>query len=134
MLFVLSLLPALKQQFNELVDGKVNQIEIKNRTYCFYNDMINLRSLESNLLKINKKHYKVIDIYYIGYITIKKIGDCENIHSVNPLYLLVNHASGYIEERNGNKYLIFDDFVNENKGLLKNMQMFGMELKTKSKQ
>ena len=134
MLFVLSLLPALKQQFNELVDGKVNQIEIKNRTYCFYNDMINLRSLESNLLKINKKHYKVIDIYYIGYITIKKIGDCENIHSVNPFYLLVNHASGYIEEKNGNKYLIFDDSVNESKWLLKNTQMFGMELKRKSKQ
>ena len=55
------------------------------------------------------------------------------------MYLLVNHASGYIElnsveEKNGNKYLIFDDSANENKGLLKNMQMFGMELKTKSKQ
>ena len=99
--------------------GKVKQIEIKNRTYYFYNDMINLKNFESNLLKIDKKHYKGIDIYYIGYITIKKIGDCENIHSVNPLYLLVNHASGYIEEKNGNKYLIFDDSVNENKGLLK---------------
>ena len=98
--------------------GKVKQIEIKNRTYYFYNDMINLKNFESNLLKIDKKHYKGIDIYYIGYITIKKIGDCENIHSVNPLYLLVNHASGYIEEKNGNKYLIFDDSVNENKGLL----------------
>ena len=53
-------------------------------------------------------------------ITIKKIGDCENIHSVNPLYLLVNHASGYIEEKKGNKYyLIFDDSVNEKKALLK---------------
>ena len=41
------------------------------------------------------------------------------IFSVSPLYLLVNHASGYIEEKNGNKYLIFDDSVNENKGLLK---------------
>ena len=81
--------------------------------------MIDLKNFESNLLKINKKHYKGIDIYYIGYITIKKIGDCENIHSVNPLYLLVNHASGYIEEKNGNKYLIFDDSVNENKELLK---------------
>ena len=99
--------------------GKVKQIEIKNRTYYFYNDMINLKNFESNLLKIDKKHYKGIDIYYIGYITIKKIGDCENIHSVNPLYLLVNHASGYIEEKNGNKYLIFDDSVNENKELLK---------------
>ena len=99
--------------------GKVKQIEIKNRTYYFYNDMINLKNFDSNLLKIDKKHYKGINIYYIGYITIKKIDDCENIHSVNPLYLLVNHASGYIEEKNGNKYLIFDDSANENKGLLK---------------
>ena len=114
--------------------GKVKPIEIKNRTCYFYSDIINLKNLKSNLLKINKKHYKGIDIYYNGYITIKKIDDCENIHSVNPLYLLVNHASGYIEEKNGNKYLIFDDSVNENKALLKNMQMFGMELKTKSKQ
>ena len=81
--------------------------------------MINLKNFESNLLKIDKKHYKGIDIYYIGYITIKKIGDCENIHSVNLLYLLVNHASGYIEEKNGNKYFIFDDSVDKNKGLLK---------------
>ena len=95
--------------------GKVKQIEIKNRTYYFYNDMINLKNFESNLLKIDKKHYKGIDIYYIGYITIKI-------------------AREYIEEKNGNKYLIFDDSVNENKALLKNMQMFGMELKTKSKQ
>ena len=99
--------------------GKVKQIEIKNRTYYFYNDMINLKNFESNLLKIDKKHYKGIDIYYIGYITIRKIGDCENIHSVNPLYLLIKQASGYFEEKNGNKYLIFDYSVNENKGLPK---------------
>ena len=114
--------------------GKVKQIEIKNRTYYFYNDMINLKNFESNLLKIDKKHYKGIDIYYIGYITIKKIGDCENIHSVNPLYLLVNHASGYIEEKNGNKYLIFDDSVNENKALLKRQADYwdGIQDKIKS--
>ena len=82
------------------------------------------------MLKIDKKHYKGIDIYCAVYITIKKICDCENIHSVNPLYLHVNHASRYIEEKNG----YIDDSVHENKGLLKNMQMFGMELKTKSKQ
>ena len=52
-------------------------------------------------------------------LQLKKIGDCENIHSVNPLYLLVNYVSEYIEEKNGNKYLIFDDSVNENKVLLK---------------
>ena len=49
------------------------------------------------------------------------------------MYLLINHASGYIEEENGNKYLIFDS-TDENKELLKNTMMFGMELKTKSKQ
>ena len=56
------------------------------------------------------------------------------IFSVNPLYLLINHASRYIEEKNGNKYLIFDDSVNGNKGLLKNMQMLVMELKIKSRE
>ena len=99
--------------------GEVKQINIKNRTYYFYNDIIDLKNFDARLLKIDKKSYKNIGIYNIGYITIKKIDDCENIYSVNPLYLLVNHASGYIEEKNGNKYLIFDDSVNENKGLLK---------------
>ena len=79
--------------------GEVKQINIKNRTNYFYNDIINLKDFDSNLLKIDKKHYKKINIYYIGYITIKKIDDYENINSVNPLSLLVNHASGYIEEK-----------------------------------
>ena len=48
---------------------------------------------------------------------------------MNHLYLLIDHASGYIEEKNGNKYLVFDS-ADENKGVLKNTQMFGMELKT----
>ena len=77
--------------------GKVRQINIENRTYYFYNDIIDLKKIESNLLKIDKKSYKNIGIYNIGYITIKKIDDCKNIHSVNPLYLLVNHASRYIK-------------------------------------
>ena len=53
--------------------GKVKQIEIKNRTYYFYNDIINIEEFDSNLLKIEKNSYKDIDIYYIGYITIKKV-------------------------------------------------------------
>ena len=87
--------------------GEVKQIMIKNRTYYFY-DMINLKDFESGLLKIDQKHYKGINIYYIGYIRIKKIDDCENIYSVNPLYLLINYANGCIEGKNGNKYLVFD--------------------------
>ena len=55
--------------------GRVKEINIKNRTYYFFNDMINIRVFDSNLLKIDKKSYKNIDIYYIGYILIKKIDD-----------------------------------------------------------
>ena len=51
---------------------------------------------------------------------------------MNPLYLLVNHANGYIGQKGVNKYLIFDS-TDENKELLKNTMMFGMESKTKSK-
>ena len=110
--------------------GETKQIDIKNRSYYFYNNLIDLEDFDAKLLKIDKKSYKNIDIYYIGYITIKKIDDYESIYSVNPLYLRINHASGYIEEKNGNKYLIFDS-VDENKEVLKNTHMFGMELKTK---
>ena len=81
--------------------GKIRQINIK-----------------SNLLKIEKKSYKSIVIYNIGYITIKKIDYCENINSVNPLYLNITHASGYIEEKDVNKYLVFDS-TDENKELIK---------------
>ena len=88
--------------------GTVKQINIKNWTYYFYNDIIDLESFDSSLLKLDKKSYKDIGIYNIGYITIKKIGDCKNIYSVNPLYLGITHANGYIEEMGVNKYLIFD--------------------------
>ena len=53
--------------------GKIKQINIKNRTYYFYNDIINLKNFESNLLRIDRKLYKNIGIYNIGYITIKKL-------------------------------------------------------------
>ena len=88
--------------------GVVKKINIKNRTYYFYTDIINLKNFKLKLLKIDKRSYKNIGIYNIGYITIKKIDDCENVYSVNPLYLPINQASGYIEEKGVNKYLIFD--------------------------
>ena len=109
---------------------EVKQINIKNRTYHFYSDIIDVKDFDAKFLKIDKTSYKNIDIYYIGYIASKKIDDYESIYSVNPLYLRINYERGYIEEKNGNKYLIFDS-VDENKGVLKNTQMFGMELKTK---
>ena len=66
--------------------------------------MINIRNFDSNLLKINKKSYKNIGIYYIGYITMKDT-DYVNIHSVNSLYFIIDKADGYVENKNGNKYL-----------------------------
>ena len=48
----------------------------------------------------------------------KKIDGYGNIYSVNPLYLTINHASGYIEEKEMNKYLVFNS-TDENKELLK---------------
>ena len=56
----------------------IKQIKIKNRTYCFYNDIIDLENFDSSLLKLDKKSYRDIGIYNIGYFTIKKIGDCKN--------------------------------------------------------
>ena len=87
--------------------GNIKQINIKNRTYYFFNDMINIKDFDSSLLKIDKNSYKNIGIYNIGYITIKKIDDYKNIHSINPLYLMIGEVIGHIEENNGNKYIIF---------------------------
>ena len=63
--------------------------------------MINIQVFDSNLLKIDKKLYKNIDIYYIGYIAIKKVDDYENIYSVNPFYLIFGELDGHIEEKMG---------------------------------
>ena len=79
--------------------GQVKEINIKSQTYYFFEDMISIKNFHSNLLKTDKKSYKDIDIYYIGYITIKKFGDCENTHSVNPVYLIIHSATGYFKEK-----------------------------------
>ena len=98
--------------------GEIKQINIKNRTYYFYNDITDIKNFDGWLLKIDKKSYKNIGIYNIGYTTIKKIDDCKNIRSVDPLYLLIAHVNGYIEEKAVDKYLVFDS-TDENKELLK---------------
>ena len=78
--------------------GEIKQLNIKNQTYYFFNDMININNFQSNLLTIDKKLHKDVDIYFIGYITIKKFGDCENIRSLNPLYLIIHSATGYFKK------------------------------------
>ena len=109
----------IKQQIIN-INGNIKQINIKNQTCYFFNDMINIKDFDSRLLKqtVIQKSYKNIGIYNIGYITIKKIDDYENIHSVNPLYLMIGKVIGHVEESNENKYLIFDS-TDENKEVLK---------------
>ena len=81
--------------------GEVKKINIKNRTYYFFDDMIDIKTFHGDLLKIDKKPYKDADIYYIGYITVKKFSDCENILSVNPLYSIIH--SGHFKEKYSKK-------------------------------
>ena len=102
-------------------------MNINNRTHYFYNDLINIRDFDPKLLKLDRKSYKKIDIYYIGYVTKKPE---YNINSVNPFYLLVNRIDGFIEEKGKNKYLNIA-FTERNNEVLKNMQKFGVELKIK---
>ena len=82
--------------------GITKQMNIKNRTSYFYNEMINVKNFDPNLLKLDQKTPKDVIIYYIGYVTKK---DEYKINSVNPPYLLVNRIDGFIEEKEGDKYL-----------------------------
>ena len=88
--------------------GRTKQINIKNRTYYFYNEIIDLENLDAKLLKTDQKPYKDIGIYNIGHVMKKKIDDCMNINSANPLYLNITHSNRYVEEKGIDKYLIFD--------------------------
>ena len=109
----------LKRQFKELKNGKSK----KNQTYYFHNDIINVEESDSDLLKIGKKSYEYIDIYYIGYVKFTKVDDSENIDSVNTLYLKTGKVDGHIEcnsikEKNRSTYLAFDS-IDENNEVLK---------------
>ena len=84
--------------------GEVKEINIKSLTYYYFDDMVDIRNFHSNLLKIDKKSYRDINIYNIGYNTIKRLSNCicdcdcvcdfENIYSVKQLYLIIHSATG----------------------------------------
>ena len=83
--------------------GRIRQINFKYRTCYFYIDQINLKDFNARLLKVDKKNYKETGIYYIDYVTVKKITNCKNINSVNPLYLMIDKMIGHFKEKSGNK-------------------------------
>ena len=107
---------------------KIRQINIKSRTSYFYNDQINQKDFDASMLKIDKKKYKETNAYYIGYVSFKEIANCNNINSVNPLYLMIDKTIGHFEEKNGNKYLVLDD-IDENKEVPKKYKEVWKEIK-----
>ena len=82
------------------MSNKVKDINIKNRTYYFFNDIIDTENFDPNNIKIG--HLKIVYTYYIGYVT---IDEYVKIYSVNSLYLIFRYVNEYFEEINGNKYL-----------------------------
>ena len=72
------------------------QINLKNRSYYFWNDQIWIINFDAKNLKLDKKSVMDIKIYYIGYVTKKPE---YNINSVNPLYLLISKLYGFIDEK-----------------------------------
>ena len=87
------------------MSNKVTYIDIKNRTYHFFDDIINTKNFVPNNIEIDEKSYKNTLIYNIGYVTIKD-SKYVKINSVNPLYLIFSKVNGYFEEINKNKYLL----------------------------
>ena len=88
--------------------GKITQINIKNRTYHFQNDTINLDEFDESKIKVDKRSFNDINIYYLGYEYKKKITECNEINSVNPLYLRIKDMKGQFKKGKGDNvwYLI----------------------------
>ena len=84
--------------------GQVKHINIKNQTYYFYNDIIDLKNFEPNLLKIDKNQELIFTTLDTSRL---KNDEYESIYSLNPLFLRISHASGCNEEKNGKKILNF---------------------------
>ena len=74
------------------------EIHIKSRTYYFYNDIINLYEFDTIKIKVDKKDFNDIDIYYLGYEHKKKISEYNVINSANPLYLRIININGQFEK------------------------------------
>ena len=86
------------------------ETNIKNQTYYFYNDIINLHEFNVSKMKVDKKDFNDIDIYYLGYVHKKKISECNVINSVNPFYLRIVDIKGQFEKGKDDAwYLVISD-------------------------
>ena len=88
----------------------IKEINIKNRTCYYYNDIIDLDEFDESKIKVDKKDSNDIDIYYLGYEYKKKITECNIIRSVNPLYLRIVDIKGQFEKGKDDAwYLVISD-------------------------
>ena len=85
------------------MSNKFKDIDIKNRTYNPFVDMISIKNLDPNKIKIDEKSYKNVLFYQIGYVIVKDLNYVK-INNVNFLYVTINKTSGYIDKINRNKY------------------------------
>ena len=86
---------------------KIKQINIENQIYYFYNDIIDLDEFDGSKIKVDRKNYNDIDIYYLGYEYKKKITECSKINSVNPLYLEIRDMKGQFKKgKSGNVWYL----------------------------
>ena len=107
--------------------NKGKDIDVKNRTYYFFDDIINTKNFDPNNIEINEKSYENIFIYYIGYVTIKDHKYLK-INSVNLLYLFFSKVNGYFQEINKNKYLMLLS-ANESKEKIKKYEEFWSKIR-----
>ena len=90
--------------------GTIKEINIKNRSYYYYNDIIDLDEFDESKIKVDKKHFNDIGIYYLAYKYKKKVTECNVIKSVNPLYLRIGDMSGQFEKGKDDAwYLVISD-------------------------
>ena len=112
--------------------GEIKQINIKNRTYYFYNDIIDLDEFDGSKIKVDKKNFNDIDIYYLGYEYKKKITECNEINSVNPLYLRIKDMKGQFKKGKGDNVwylIIFGDA-----DVLRNFANFWKSIRAKTEE
>ena len=99
------------------ISNKCKDISVKNHTYYFFDDIINIKIFVPNNILIDQKSYKDILIRYIGYAIIKD-PKYTKINSANPLYLILSKVNEYFEEIDKNKYVTLIP-TNESKEIIK---------------
>ena len=107
------------------MSNKVKDINMKNWTYYFFNDIIDIENFDPNNIKIDEKSYKNILIHYIKYVTIKEY---VKMYGINPLHLIFWYVNGYFEEINRNKYLTLAP-TNESKEKFKKYERLWIKIR-----